>query len=165
MNVDSSMCASSGRAAHWEQIDWAKCERQVGRLQARIVKATREGRWTHDIWRALWRWAKRRRPKKSRDWVKKHCFPALSNRAWTFAAKDGQASPGRQTDLVAPRVCGRNQNPVPCQSSAERQSVRPTVAGLLRGTCVPEEVWPHLQRSRDQIVVKPAPLLRGFVSA
>ena len=45
MNVDSSMCASSGRAAHWEQIDWAKCERQVGRLQARIVKATRAGRW------------------------------------------------------------------------------------------------------------------------
>jgi RNA-directed DNA polymerase len=45
MNVDSSMCASSGKAAHWEQIDWPKCERQVRRLQARIVKATREGRW------------------------------------------------------------------------------------------------------------------------
>ena len=45
MNVDSSMCASSGKASHWEQINWAKCERQVGRLQARIVKATREGRW------------------------------------------------------------------------------------------------------------------------
>ena len=45
MNVASSMCASSGKATHWEQIDWAKCERQVGRLQARIVKATREGRW------------------------------------------------------------------------------------------------------------------------
>jgi len=45
MNVDSSMCAASGQASHWEQIDWAKCERQVGRLQARIVKATREGRW------------------------------------------------------------------------------------------------------------------------
>ena len=45
MSVNSSMCASSGRASHWKQIDWAKCERQVGRLQARIVKATREGRW------------------------------------------------------------------------------------------------------------------------
>ena len=45
MNVDSSMCASSGKASHWEQIDWAKCERQARRLQARIVKATREGRW------------------------------------------------------------------------------------------------------------------------
>ena len=46
MNVDSSMCASSGKASHWEQINWAKCERQVGRLQARIVKATRAGRWS-----------------------------------------------------------------------------------------------------------------------
>ena len=45
MNVDSSMCASSGKAAHWDQVDWPKCERQVRRLQARIVKATREGRW------------------------------------------------------------------------------------------------------------------------
>src|SRR6187200_724367 len=44
MNVDSSMCASSGKASRWEQINWHKCERQVGRLQARIVKATREGR-------------------------------------------------------------------------------------------------------------------------
>ncbi len=39
------MCASSGKAAHWDQIDWPECERQVRRLQARIVKATREGRW------------------------------------------------------------------------------------------------------------------------
>ena len=46
MNVDSSMCASSGKAAHWEQIDWPQCERQVRRLQARIVKATRESRWS-----------------------------------------------------------------------------------------------------------------------
>lgn len=45
MNVDSSMCASSGKATHWDQIDWPKCERQVRRLQARIVKAAREGRW------------------------------------------------------------------------------------------------------------------------
>ena len=39
------MCASSGKANHWEQIDWLQCERHVSRLQARIVKATREGRW------------------------------------------------------------------------------------------------------------------------
>jgi RNA-directed DNA polymerase len=39
------VCASSGKASHWKQIDWSKCERHVRRLQARIVKATREGRW------------------------------------------------------------------------------------------------------------------------
>jgi RNA-directed DNA polymerase len=41
----------------------------------------------HQIWRALWQWARRRHPKKSRDWVKKHCFPALRNRAWMFATQ------------------------------------------------------------------------------
>lgn len=45
MNVESSMCASSGKAAHWNQINWRRCDRRVRRLQARIVKATREGRW------------------------------------------------------------------------------------------------------------------------
>ena len=38
-------CASSGNDTAWEQIDWPQCERHVRRLQARIVKATREGRW------------------------------------------------------------------------------------------------------------------------
>ena len=40
MNVDSSMCASSGKVSHWEQR-LARCERRVRRLQASIVKATR----------------------------------------------------------------------------------------------------------------------------
>ena len=45
MNVDSSMCASSDHTEHWNQMDWNRCQRKVKRLQARIVKATREGRW------------------------------------------------------------------------------------------------------------------------
>ena len=36
--------ASFGEALTWDQINWADCERDVRRLQARIVKATREGR-------------------------------------------------------------------------------------------------------------------------
>ena len=36
--------ASSDRAKHWHSIDWAGCYREVRRLQARIVKATQEGR-------------------------------------------------------------------------------------------------------------------------
>jgi RNA-directed DNA polymerase len=39
------MCASSGPTNSWEQLDWTQCERQTSRLQARIVKATRAGRW------------------------------------------------------------------------------------------------------------------------
>lgn len=45
MNTEQSVCASSGKTTAWAQMDWPKHERQVRRLQARIVKATREGRW------------------------------------------------------------------------------------------------------------------------
>ena len=45
MNTEQSACASSGQAEAWEQLNWTQCERRVRRLQARIVKATREGRW------------------------------------------------------------------------------------------------------------------------
>ena len=45
MNVELSMCASSGKATTWGQLDWPQHERHVRRLQARIVKATQEGRW------------------------------------------------------------------------------------------------------------------------
>ena len=45
MNAEQSTCAPSGKPQHWDQIDWDWCHRRVKRLQARIVKATREGRW------------------------------------------------------------------------------------------------------------------------
>lgn len=37
--------AASHRTDDWGQIDWRRAERDVRRLQARIVKATNEGRW------------------------------------------------------------------------------------------------------------------------
>lgn len=45
MNAVQTVCASSGQANAWEQVNWTQCERQVRRLQARIVKATQAGRW------------------------------------------------------------------------------------------------------------------------
>jgi len=46
MNVVHRMtCASSGNPITWDSIDWTECERVVSTLQARIVKATQEGRW------------------------------------------------------------------------------------------------------------------------
>jgi RNA-directed DNA polymerase len=45
MNAISEMaCASSGESLTWNSIDWTKCQRNVEKLQARIVKATKEGR-------------------------------------------------------------------------------------------------------------------------
>ena len=46
MNVENTACASSAAVEHWDQIDWKRCERQVARLQARIVKASQMGRWS-----------------------------------------------------------------------------------------------------------------------
>lgn len=37
--------AASGREVDWHQIDWAKAHRTTRRLQMRIAKAVREGRW------------------------------------------------------------------------------------------------------------------------
>jgi RNA-directed DNA polymerase len=45
MNAATAACAASGPEMDWHGIDWAQCHRQVRRLQARIVKATQEGRW------------------------------------------------------------------------------------------------------------------------
>lgn len=55
-----------------------------------IVAADTFSRVDHEIWRKLWKWAKRRHPKKSRDWVKRKYFPDLGPRSWTFAADSGK---------------------------------------------------------------------------
>ena len=36
--------AFSTHPKHWHQIDWQRCYKNVARLQARIVKATENGR-------------------------------------------------------------------------------------------------------------------------
>ena len=44
MNVGTNTCAPS-HGLEWHGIDWSQATQNVRRLQARIVKATREGRW------------------------------------------------------------------------------------------------------------------------
>lgn len=48
MNADITTmraCAPSDRIVNWNSIDWSRCHENVRKLQARIVKATKEGRW------------------------------------------------------------------------------------------------------------------------
>ena len=45
MNAVKIACASSASASPWNHMNCEDYERQVSRLQARIVKATRAGRW------------------------------------------------------------------------------------------------------------------------
>lgn len=54
----------------------------------------------HLLFKALWRWAKRRHPRKSRQWIKEKYFQSIGRRQWVFCGqvknKDGQA---RQVQL------------------------------------------------------------------
>ena len=53
------------------------------------VSARAFGKLDSLIWKALWRWAKRRHPCKRKQWIKDRYFPALGSRAWVFACRDG----------------------------------------------------------------------------
>lgn len=44
-NQQTVACATSHVEVDWHSVDWHKANRNVRRLQARIVKATQEGRW------------------------------------------------------------------------------------------------------------------------
>src|SRR2546421_2279215 len=79
MNVDSSMCASSGNATRWEQLDWPKRERHVRRLQARIVKATKEGRWGKA---------------KALQWLLTHSFSGKALAVRRVTENQGKKTPG-----------------------------------------------------------------------
>jgi RNA-directed DNA polymerase len=48
------------------------------------------------VWNALWRWAKRRHPKKGRPWTKKRYFQSLGSRQWVFACENGRDQNGKR---------------------------------------------------------------------
>ena len=45
MNVANTTCAAPDEVNAWHQINWSKATTNIRKLQARIVKATQEGRW------------------------------------------------------------------------------------------------------------------------
>lgn len=45
------------------------------------------GKVDNAIWESLWRWAKRRHPKKGRYWIKDRYFKVIDTRSWVFAAR------------------------------------------------------------------------------
>ena len=94
MTAGSSAGAVSHRDVDWHQIDWQAAHRTVRRLQARIVKATQEGRWgkvkalqrllTHSFsGKAL---AVRRVTENQGKWT-----PGVDNDVWTTPEKKATA--------------------------------------------------------------------------
>jgi RNA-directed DNA polymerase len=45
MSVAKTTCAPPSPIEAWNQINWNRCRERVRKLQARIVKATQEGKW------------------------------------------------------------------------------------------------------------------------
>jgi len=71
--------APSHGTVDWHSIDWAKCHREVRRLQARIVKATQEGR--HGKVKAL-------------QWLLTHSFSAKALAVKRVTENQGRKTPG-----------------------------------------------------------------------
>jgi RNA-directed DNA polymerase len=62
---------------------WANYHRHIS------ARAT-FGRVDHEIWHALWRWAKRRHPKKGSEWIWKRYFHPIHPHAGRFAVDTGE---------------------------------------------------------------------------
>lgn len=71
--------ASSSNAGHWHGIDWASCYRDVRRLQTRIVKATKEGRWNKV---------------KALQWLLTHSFSGKALAVRRVTENQGKKTPG-----------------------------------------------------------------------
>jgi RNA-directed DNA polymerase len=50
-----------------------------------VVAARTFARFDHEVWKALWQWARRRHRKKGARWVRKRYFRTVGTRTWTFA--------------------------------------------------------------------------------
>lgn len=79
MNVKPLTCASPDYDTHWHSIDWARCHQTVKKLQARIVKATQEGK-----------------PGKVKalQWVLTHSFSAKALAVKRVTENKGKNTPG-----------------------------------------------------------------------
>lgn len=77
--MNGQPCASSHPKLEWHSIDWAKCQQTVRRLQARIVKATQEGRYGKV---------------KALQWTLTHSFSAKALAVRRVTENQGKNTPG-----------------------------------------------------------------------
>ena len=88
-------CASSGEVRTWDQVDWPQCEHHVRRIQARIVKATREGRW-HKV--------------KALQWLLTHSFSGKALAVRRVTENQGRNTPG--VDKITWKTPGAKTNAI-----------------------------------------------------
>jgi RNA-directed DNA polymerase len=105
----------------------------------------------HHIWQALWRWARRRHPRKSCRWVRQKYFRTQDHRHWVFATQiqgyDGKPrmlSLNLASDTRIIRHVGVNSDANPFDPAwdsyfAERQGTR--MLERLQGRGFPKRLW------------------------
>lgn len=54
----------------------------------------------YEIWRCLWKWARRRHPNKGGRWVRKRYFHVLGSRGWVFAVDTGKKLSNGRPKLI-----------------------------------------------------------------
>jgi len=65
----------------------------------------------HIVWTILWRWAKRRHPKKSRSWVARRYWHREGTRNWVFSTKKNKLKLLSDTRIVRHRGLKLDRNP------------------------------------------------------
>ncbi len=58
------------------------------------------------IWRLLWRWAKRRHPNKGARWIRAQYFKTAGGRSWVFAVDTGETLPNGKPKRIELRLAG-----------------------------------------------------------
>ncbi len=109
----------------------------------------------YHIWRALWRWARRRHPRKSCRWVRQKYFRIQDHRHWVFATQtrgyDGtprtlslfSASSTRIVRHVRVKADANPFDPAWDSYFAERQGTR--MLARLQGRGFPNRLWQQQQ--------------------
>lgn len=82
MNMATTVCAPSGLS--WQGINWSRVKRQVKRLQARIVKATQEGKYGKV---------------KALQWLLTHSFSGKALAVKRVTENQGKYTPGVDNDI------------------------------------------------------------------
>jgi RNA-directed DNA polymerase len=83
MNTEK-VCAASGCMVQWESIDFARCNQSIRRLQARIVKAQREGK---------------RGKVKALQWILTHSFSAKAMAVKRVTGNQGAKTAGVDREI------------------------------------------------------------------
>jgi RNA-directed DNA polymerase len=50
------------------------------------------GRVDEQIWKNVWKWARRRHPNKGKDWCKRRYFRRIGSREWVFTPPKGEGT-------------------------------------------------------------------------